>query len=79
MFGKPLALCVIKNPVGTFMFVGSIPADLGKEVPASTAAVLGCRAFKNEAGELVEIKFPTFPTEAEAVAFAEAKGYEVAK
>ena len=74
MFGN-LGLHVIKFPSGRFGYVGSIPTALGTQVPASTAAVMGCRSFRNDAGELVEWKFPVFDTEAEARAFAQDKGF----
>jgi len=70
-----LGLHVIQFPSKRFGFVGSIPAALGTEVPASRAAVMGGRSFYNAAGELVEIKFPVFDTEAEARAFAASKGF----
>jgi hypothetical protein len=68
-------LHIIKFPSGKFGYVGSIPATLGKEVPASQAAVMGQRSFYNAAGDLVEIKFPVFETEADAKAFAAEKGF----
>jgi hypothetical protein len=75
MFGN-LGLHCHKFPSGKYGFVGSIPAALGSEVPASTAAVMGGRSFWNAKRELVELKFPVFATEAEAAAFARAKGFE---
>lgn len=78
MFGHNLGLHVIKFPSGKFGFVGSIPTALGQEVPASTAAVLGCRAHWNaDKTELLEWKFPVFDTEQEARDFAASKGCEV--
>lgn len=76
MFGK-LGLHIIKFPSGRFGYVGSIPTALGTEVPASTAAVMGCRAHYNAAGDLVEWKFPVFDTEAAARDFAKSKGFDV--
>jgi len=61
---------------GVFGFVGSIPTDLGIQVKATTAAVMGGRAIKNEAGELVEWKFPVFDSLQAAVEFAASKGFE---
>jgi hypothetical protein len=70
-------LHVIKNPAGSFSFVGTIPRELGNEVPATTNDVLGCRAYRNEANKLVVTKFPVFPTRESAVLHAEKHGYEV--
>ena len=70
MFGN-LGLHVIKFPSGRYGFVGSIPVTLGAEVPASEAAVMGCRSHWNaDRTELLEWKFPTF----EARAFAADRG-----
>lgn len=76
MFGN-LGLHVIKNPAGTFSYVGSIPTDLGRQVPATTAAVMGQRAFRADDGSIVEWKFPVFATREEAVQFAAERGHEV--
>lgn len=76
MFGN-VGLHVIKFPSGRFGFVGSIPTELGTEVPATTAAVMGCRSHRNVAGDLVEWKFPVFDTREAAVAFAADRGFEV--
>lgn len=69
MFGN-LGLHVIQFPSGKFGYVGSIPAALGYEVPASRAAVMGCRAYRNAVGDIVEIKFPVFMTETAAHIYA---------
>jgi hypothetical protein len=76
MFGN-LGLHAMQFPSGKFGYVGSIPTALGIQVPATTAAVMGQRAFRNEAGEIVEWKFPVFDSLQEAVDFAFAKGFEV--
>jgi len=76
MFGK-MGLHVIKFPSGKFGYVGSIPGELGTEVPASRAAVMGQRSFYNAAGELVEMKFPVFDSDEEAKAFAAEKGFPI--
>ena len=76
MFGN-LGLHVIKFPSGRYGYVGSIPTALGEEVPASRAAVMGCRSHYDAAGNLVEWKFPTFDTDADARAFAAARGCTV--
>jgi hypothetical protein len=76
MFGN-LGLHVIKNPAGTWSYVGSIPTALAKAIPASTSAVMGQRSFRSENGEILEWRFPVFDTREEAVAFAQSKGCEV--
>ena len=76
MFGN-LGLHVIKNPAGTFSYVGSIPVVLAVAVPASMSAVMGQRSFRNAAGEILEWKFPVFSSRDQAVNFAVAKGLEV--
>lgn len=69
MFGN-LGLHIIKFPSGRYGYVGSIPTALGAEVKADRSAVMGGRSFYNAAGDLVEWKFPTFDTEADAREFA---------
>jgi len=76
MFGN-LGLHVLKNPAGTYSYVGSIPVELASVVPADRAAVLGQRAFFDEEGNLKMYKFPVFKTRAEAMSFAEEKGFDV--
>lgn len=74
MFGtKSLGLHIIQFPSKRWGFVGAIPTVLGIEVAASEEAVMGCRVHRNAAGELVEWRFPSFDTEAEARAFAATK------
>jgi hypothetical protein len=68
-------LHVISNPTGTFSFVGSLPLALATLVPATNADVMGQRAFRAPDGQLVAPKWPTFPTEADAVAFAARHGF----
>lgn len=65
-----LGLHVIQFPSGRFGFVGSLPLDMATMVPANTSAVMGGRAIRNERGELVEPKWPTFDTSSAAVDFA---------
>jgi len=77
ILGKNVGLHVIQFPSGRFGFVGAVPGDLGYEVPANKSAVVGGRAFKNAKGDLVEMKFPSFDTRAQAVAHANRKGFEV--
>lgn len=74
MFGN-LGLHIIQFPSGRYGFVGSIPAALGQEVPATTAAVMGCRTHYAADGSLVEWKFPVFDTEQAAREFAQARGF----
>jgi len=71
-------LHIIKNPAGTFSFVGSVPSILGCEVPASKADVMAGRAYKRKPeGLLVTIKFPVFTTEQQARDYAKEKGASV--
>lgn len=72
-----LGLHVMQFPSGRFGYRGSIPTALGTAIPASTSAILGCRSFRAENGDLMEWKFPTFDTEQEAKDFAEKKGFPV--
>ena len=74
-----LGLHIIKFPSGKFGFVGSIPTILAEEIPATTAAVLGCRTHRNAVGDLVEWRFPVFETDAAALAFAKSKGCDVSE
>ena len=75
MFGHKLGLHVIEFPSGRWGFVGSIPTELGEEVPATTSDALGCRAHRGPAGELLAWKFPAFDTEAAARQYAEERGH----
>jgi len=76
MFGN-LGLHVMKNPAGTYSYVGSLPVALAEVVPADRAAVLGQRAFVDADGNTVMYKFPVFATRDEAMSFAEEKGFDV--
>jgi hypothetical protein len=67
-------LHIIQFPSGRYGFVGSIPSTLGTEIPASTAAIMGGRAYRNKQGAIVELTFPVFATETEAREFAASKG-----
>lgn len=78
LFGHKLGCHVIQFPSKRFGYVGSLPTSLAREIPASTSAVMGGRAFTNAAGEIVEWKFPSFDTEAEARAFAAEHGVTLA-
>lgn len=70
-------LSVIKNPAGTYSYVGSIPTVLGTEVSATKSDIMGQRWHKNEAGETVTWKFPVFQSESEAIAYATSKGVQI--
>lgn len=74
MFGN-LGLHVMKNPAGTYSYVGSLPLALAEVVPADRAAVLGQRAFFDDAGKVMMHKFPVFSSVEEALQFAAAKGF----
>ena len=77
MFGN-LGVHVIEFPSKRFGFVGTLPAALGTVVPASTADVMGGRAFRDPGtGEAVTVKFPSFETRVEAIEYAELKGVSV--
>lgn len=71
---RNFGLHIIKFPSGRFGYVGSVPAALGTETPATRADVMGGRSHKNAKGDLVAWKFPVFDTEEEARAFAISKG-----
>ena len=73
-----LGLHILKNPAGTYSYVGSIPVELAEIVPADRAAVLGQRAFIDKATDKVMMyKFPVFTSQEAAVAFAAGKGFSV--
>ncbi len=78
MFGAGSMGChLIQFPSGRFGYVGSLPTVLATAVKATTSAVLGCRAYRGENGELLEWKFPTFETADEAIDFAKSKGVDL--
>lgn len=68
---------LIQFPSGRWGYVGLLPLALGTELAATKSDVLGGRAYRNAAGELVAPKFPSFATAAEAIEFAASKGVEV--
>lgn len=78
MFGN-LGLHVIRNPRGTYSYVGTIPTDLAEIVPADTPAVMGGRAFRAESGDLCMYRFPVFATLEAAVDFALERGHVVSR
>jgi hypothetical protein len=73
-----MSLHVIRNPAGTYSYVGTVPAALGVEAPATRADVMGGRSYFNANRETVAVRWPVFPSRAEALAHASAHGYEVA-
>ncbi len=74
MFGHNLGLHVIRFPSGRWGYVGNVPVSLATAIPATDAAVFGCRAWRAESGALMEWKFPTFDSCEGAVAFAQSNG-----
>lgn len=70
-----LGLHVIRFPSGRFGYVGAVPHALCESILADRSAVMGGRAFSAPDGTLREWKAPSFPTEAEAVAFAKGRGF----
>jgi len=66
---------IIPDPVGTFSFVGRVPAYLGNICPATRNDVAGGRAWINESDQLVTIKFPAFKSESEALDYAREREY----
>jgi hypothetical protein len=79
LFNKPLGTHIINFPSGRWGFVGSLPLTLGELAEASTADVMGGRAWRDDAtGQLVAPRFPSFATEPEARAHAAARGVALA-
>jgi hypothetical protein len=71
-------LHVIKNPAGTYSYVGQIPADLCYIVPATKSDVMGGRAWIDKVnGDLVTYKTPIFKSRENAVRYATDHGYKV--
>jgi hypothetical protein len=76
-------LSVIKNPVGTFHFVGTVPAELAyitsDQAYVSTAYYCGSSIARKQAErEGGTFKTRTFTTEQEARDFAASLGFTVA-
>lgn len=69
-------LTLMKNPAGTYSFVGSVPASLFKEVKATKEDVMAGRAYKSDwpAMELVAPRARVFDTKEEAVEYANSVG-----
>jgi hypothetical protein len=72
-----LGLHVIKNPAGTFSFVGSIPLVLAVLVEPTKADIMAGRYFQDPDGNIRGYKFPVFTTEEAARKFAASKDQEV--
>lgn len=64
---------IIKAPSGRFVFVGTLPTKLGDVIPATKSDALAGRAYVDDRGALVTVRFPAFDTVADAVAHAESR------
>ena len=69
---------LIQFPSNRWGYVGSVPYELGKIVPADVFAVMGCRTITGENGKPMMFKAATFATEKEARQFAENQGVTLA-
>ena len=67
-------LHVIKNPTGTYSYVGDIPYCLGKLVRASKSDIMGGRVVQKIDDVPFTIKFPVFETRQAAVDYARGNG-----
>lgn len=76
MFGN-LGVHILKNPAGTYHFVGTLPTKLGNVRIATTSDVMAGRSYFNEHGTQVAVHFPVFPTSDEAKVHAAARGVAV--
>jgi len=72
-----MGLHIMKNPAGTYSFVGSIPLVLAEIVQPTKADIMAGRYFTDQDGNVQGYKFPVFATEAEGREFAASKGQEV--
>ena len=70
-----LGLHILKNPRGSYGFVGDMPTELGETVPANNSDVMGGRACRDESGEVVTMRFPVFDSWEEAKQHAEDHGH----
>ncbi len=77
MISGGLGLHVHEPRRGVFAFVGSIPLALAEMVPATSADVRGGRATRDERGQLVAPKFPTFTSRIDAEIYAAVRGFTV--
>jgi hypothetical protein len=79
-----LGLEVIKYPSGKFGFVGRVPTDLawqmtdGSIVPEDIAADIARASIRSYAMKAHGVSTRVFATHADAVRFAESRGYIVA-
>ena len=55
-----LGLHILKNPAGTYSYVGNVPAALCDVVPADRDDVMGGRAFTDNDGVLMTHRNRTF-------------------
>ena len=69
-----MGLHVIKNPAGTFSFVGSIPQELGTKVKPTSFDIMAGRYFM-DGKTAYAVKFPVFKTREDAVNHAEKSGF----
>ena len=67
-------LHVIKNPAGTFSYVGSLPIELGELVKPTPSDIMAGRFIRQE-GVVFAVKFPAFNTAEKALQFASEKGF----
>ena len=65
---------IIQFPSGRFGFVGNLPAPLGDKVSATKEDVMAGRAWRDEDGTTVTIKFPSFTTREEAIEHMRSRG-----
>jgi hypothetical protein len=70
-------LHIIKNPAGTYSYVGRVPVTLMRLADANRSDILGCRAFKADDGSMKVYKGRTFQTYDEALQYAKSHGFEV--
>lgn len=82
MFGKKLPLVLIKYPVGTYGFAGSVPVELAFDTDRPDLIEMACRCgpgFARKAAERTGNYFNTksWPTAEAALAQAKQYGYEV--
>jgi len=67
-------LTVIKNPKGTFSYVGSVPIALGVKAKPSLSDVMAGRVY-TEDGITYTTKLPVFATREEALNHASKLGF----
>ena len=69
-------LHIIRNPAGTYSYVGTIPTELATMKPTTRDDVMGGRAFSKD-GAVFTWKFPVFNTRQAAIQHAAEHGYHV--